>query len=86
MGGSNMSYRVASRIEQNRIPIKSAPAGPGAIIYEQFGSLHIYDLASHHELAVNVHIDADLVQVRPHFEKAAKKIENEPGRTGAEFF
>jgi tricorn protease len=63
-------------IENNRLPIKSASAGPDAIIYEQFGSLHLYDLASHREHGVNVHINADLVQVRPHFEKVAKKIEN----------
>jgi tricorn protease len=63
-------------IANTGFPIKSAAAGPGAIVYEQFGSLHLYDLASHQEHAVNVRIDADLVQVRPHFEKVAKHIEN----------
>ncbi|MGC2268872.1 MAG: PDZ domain-containing protein [Candidatus Acidiferrales bacterium] len=63
-------------VENTGFPIKSAETGPGAIVYEQFGSLHLFDLASHHDQAVNVHIAADLVQVRPHFEKVAKQINN----------
>lgn len=63
-------------IENTGLPIKSASGGPGAIVYEQFGSLHLYDLATHREHTVNVHVNADLVQVRPHFEKIAKHIEN----------
>ena len=39
--------RRSSRIPA--CPIKSADAGPGAIVYEQFGSLHLYDLSTHHE-------------------------------------
>lgn len=63
-------------IENTGLPIKSASAGPGAIVYEQFGSLHLYDLATHREHPINIHIDADLVQIRPHFEKVAKHIDN----------
>lgn len=62
-------------VKTEGLPIKSASAGPGAIVYERFGSLHLYDVSSHEDHAVNVHIDADLVQVRPHFEKVAKHIE-----------
>jgi tricorn protease len=61
-------------VENTGLPIKSADAGPGAIVYEQFGSLHLYDLVSHHDQPVKVHIAADLVEVRPHFEKVAKQI------------
>jgi tricorn protease len=63
-------------VENSGMPIKSANAGPGAIVYEQFGSLHLYDLASHSDKPVKVHIAADLVEVRPHFEKVAKQINN----------
>src|SRR5690242_21100246 len=28
------------------LDFKSASAGPGAIVYEQFGSLHLYDLST----------------------------------------
>lgn len=62
--------------ENTALPLKSASAGPGAIVYEQFGSLHLYDLASHQGHTVRVHIHADLVQVRPHFEKVAKHVDN----------
>jgi tricorn protease len=70
------SQKTEQVIEDKGLPIKSASAGPGAIVYEQFGSLHLYDLATHRERTVNVHINADLVQIRPHFEKQAKHIEN----------
>ena len=75
------AYDVKSKsdtqvLENSGMPIKSADAGPGAIVYEQFGSLHLYDLASHSEKPVKVQINADLVQVRPHFEKVMKQINN----------
>ncbi len=63
-------------VENTGLPIKSADAGPGAIVYEQFGALHLFDLSSHHDQLVKVHIAADLVQVRSHFEKVAKQINN----------
>jgi tricorn protease len=61
-------------IDNKGLPIKSADAGPGAIVYEQFGSIHLYDLSSHSDHPVKVHISADLVEVRPHFEKIIKQI------------
>src|SRR6202041_2184521 len=60
--------------ENTGLPIKSADAGPGAIVYEQFGALHLYDLSTRREKAIQVHIDPDLVEIRPHFEKVAKHI------------
>ncbi|HKN60683.1 MAG TPA: PDZ domain-containing protein, partial [Candidatus Acidoferrales bacterium] len=63
-------------IENNGLPIKSANAGPGAIVYEQFGSLHLYDLATQQQRIVQVHIEPDLVEVRPHFESVVKQINN----------
>ena len=41
-------------IENTGMPIKSADAGPGAIVYEQFGSLHLYDLSTHREQPVQI--------------------------------
>jgi tricorn protease len=48
--------------------IKSASAGPGGIVYDQFDQLRIYDIASGQSHAVPVRIAADLPGVRPHFE------------------
>lgn len=49
--------------------IVSASAGPGGIVYDQFGSLHLYDPATGATHAVPVTIAADLPELRPHFEK-----------------
>jgi tricorn protease len=68
------SQQSSQLIENHGMPFKWASAGPGGIVYEQFGSLHLYDLASRAEHAVHVRISADLVEVRPHFEKAQKSI------------
>ena len=38
--------KVSRVIENSGMDMMSASAGPGAIVYEQFGSLHLYDLAS----------------------------------------
>jgi tricorn protease len=61
--------QVRELVHNTGLDIKSASAGPGGIVYEQFGSLHIYDFRSRREHAVDVTIDADLPQLRPHFEK-----------------
>jgi tricorn protease len=53
--------------------IKSASAGPGAIVYEQFGSLNLFDPATGKSSPVAVTVAADLPNIRPHF----KKVENE---------
>ncbi|HET7871406.1 MAG TPA: PDZ domain-containing protein, partial [Terriglobales bacterium] len=54
--------------------IKSASAGPGAIVYEQFGSLNLLDLASGKTKPVAVSVPADLPNVRPHFKKVEREI------------
>ena len=72
------SYDVKTRavkqlVANNGSDLKSAAAGPGRIVYEQFGSLHLYDPASGKEHAVPVRLTADLPQTRPHFEKVGAK-------------
>ena len=51
-------------------------AGPGAIVYEQFGSLHLFDLASGREHEVRVSIQGDFPEVRTHFENVAEHVLN----------
>ena len=50
------------------LDIRNASAGPGAIVYEQLGELHLYDIASGAQHRVPVSVSADLPQVRPRFE------------------
>src|SRR5262249_38313958 len=48
------------------LDLSSAAAGPGAIVYEQFGALHLYDLASGRTKTVRVRIEADFPELHPH--------------------
>jgi len=61
--------KVSKLLDNDGFDIRSANAGPGGIVYSQFGSLHIYDFESGKAHKVDVHIAADLPHLRPHFEK-----------------
>src|SRR5208337_3098936 len=63
------SKKVTQVVKNDGLDIKSASAGPEAIVYEQFGSLHLFDLKSHHVRNVEISIAGDLAEVRPHFQK-----------------
>jgi tricorn protease len=54
--------------------IKSASAGPGAIVYEQFGSLNLFDPATGKSKAVAVTVPADLPNLRSRFKKVESEI------------
>lgn len=56
-------------VENNGLDFKSAAAGPGIIAYEQFGTIYLYDLASHASKRLDVTVAGDLAEVRPHFLK-----------------
>ncbi|MBO0725285.1 MAG: PD40 domain-containing protein [Blastocatellia bacterium] len=60
----------------NALDIKSASAGPDAIVYEQFGEIKLYDLKTGKTTKVNITLNADLASVRPRYEKAAGRIAN----------
>jgi tricorn protease len=65
--------KVEQALASNGADIKSASAGPGAIVYEQFGSLNLFDPVTGKSKAVAVTVPSDLPNVRPHF----KKVDNE---------
>src|SRR5262249_32621529 len=48
--------RVRQVLANHGLDIASASVGPGAIVYEQFGSLHLYDLVSGKTREVKVQI------------------------------
>jgi tricorn protease len=68
------SKKVEEALANNGKDIISASAGPDGIVYEQFGQIHIFDLATQKEHAVPVEITADLTEVRPHFQNVAREI------------
>jgi tricorn protease len=73
------SYDTATKqtkqlVDNHSLDLKSASAGPGAIVYEQFGGLYLYDLASGKTNSVAVQLAGDLPEVRPHFVNVSKKL------------
>ena len=68
--------QVRQLIENNGYDFKSASAGPGAIVYEQFGSLHLYDLKTGQTKTVEVKLAGDLPELRPHYVNVAKRLRN----------
>ncbi len=75
--GSVSLYRYDTQTKEvslakpnNGLDLKSVQAGPGALVYEQFGSLHLLDLAAgntpgeDHTLSIQIH--GDLPSLAPH--------------------
>jgi tricorn protease len=54
--------------------IKSASAGPDAIVFEQFGSVGLFDLASGKAKTITVNVPSDLPNARQHFKKVEHEI------------
>lgn len=65
---------VTELIKNTGPDIRSASAGPGAIVYEQFGQIGIYDLGSGKTREVPIEIEADLSEVRPRVQNVEKEI------------
>jgi tricorn protease len=57
---------VTQVVDNHGYDLKTVAAGPGALVYEQFGSLHLYDLAAKNEHTVDVTIHGDLPELAPH--------------------
>ncbi len=70
------SKKVTRAIENHGLDFKSASAGPEAIVYEQFGSLHLYDLRTGQTKEVAVTLAGDLPELRPHYVNIAKRLAN----------
>ena len=81
-GAVNLFYydtatkQVSEAIASDGRDIKSASLGPDAIVYEQFGSIHLFDPATGKQHPLDIQVAGDFPAVRPHFIKAAEKIEN----------
>jgi tricorn protease len=70
------SKKVTQAIDNQGLDIKSASASTDAIVYEQFGSLNLYDLKSGKTKKVSVTINADIPSVRAKYEKVGDRILN----------
>ena len=76
---------ITAATPNTSLDLKSVQAGPGALIYEQFGSLHLLDLttdakpsplpAADHSLSIQIH--GDLSSLAPHIASiASDEIQN----------
>jgi len=70
------TQKVTRVLENNAFDITSASAGPGGIVYSQFGILHLYDLNSHRDREIKVTVSADMPQLLPHWAKVGDHILN----------
>ncbi|HZO23752.1 MAG TPA: PDZ domain-containing protein [Steroidobacteraceae bacterium] len=63
--------------ENHGFDLKRLSAGPGALVYEQFGSLHLLELGNHQDRVVPVTIRGTLPELAPHLAKVpAKGVDN----------
>ena len=66
--------KVSPLIQNTGLDIKSASAGSDAIVYEQFGSLNLFDLKSGKTRKLNITVTGDIASVRPKYEKVGTRI------------
>lgn len=72
-GYDTKSKSVREMVKNQWLDIHSASAGPDALVYEQFGTLHVLEPKTGNDRVVPVRIHADLAEVRPHFKKLEAK-------------
>ncbi|MGV3616259.1 MAG: S41 family peptidase [Fimbriimonas sp.] len=66
--------KVTEEIKGEGFDIKAANAGPGAIVYERFGSINLFDLATKTSKRVPIEVHGDFPEVRPQFKDLATRI------------
>ena len=65
---------VAEVLPNDGFDFKSASAGPGGIVIEQFGALLFYDTGNGKARRIPIGLGGDLAEVRPHFVKVGSRI------------
>lgn len=68
--------KVTELIHNTGFDIKNASAGPGAIVYEQFGEIHLFDLKTGRAAKVDIRLAGDLPELRTRLEKVSTRISN----------
>ena len=59
------------------LDLKSFQAGPGALVYEQFGSIHLFDLATSADKTISIQVHGELAGLAPHrVNLSAEEIQN----------
>ena len=60
---------VKQLVENHGLDLKTLDGHGGTLAYEQFGTIHLYDVASEKEHEVQVTLDGDLPALVPHLQK-----------------
>src|SRR5208283_2340894 len=60
------SKEVAQAVPNTGFDLKSFQAGPGALVYEQFGSIHLLDISTNADKTVSIQIHGELANLTPH--------------------
>ena len=68
--------RVTRAAGNGGMDFKSASAGPGAIVIEQFGQIQLYDLKSGTLSPVKISLAGDLAELRPKFVNVGRRLTN----------
>ncbi|MBI3684018.1 MAG: PD40 domain-containing protein [Acidobacteria bacterium] len=68
------SRKVTPALKNDGFEIKSASAASGAIVFEQFGEIHVFDLKTSKSRKIEISVAGDLPAVRPTQEKLASRI------------
>lgn len=70
--------KVRQALPNQGLDLKSASAGPGAIVFEQFGTLGLYDLTTGQTRPLSIRVASDFSEVRPGF----RKLDDKPPAEG----
>jgi tricorn protease len=57
---------VTQVVSNTGYDLKSLQAGPGGLVYEQFGSIHILDTATNADKTVSIQVHGELASLAPH--------------------
>lgn len=68
-----VARKVSQVLANDGLDFKSASAGPGGIVYEQFGSIHLFDFGTRQSKKVEIQLHGDLPEVRARFQKLEPK-------------
>jgi tricorn protease len=68
------SKKVKQLLKPETLDIKSASAGPGGIVFERLGSLHLYDLKTAQAKKLDIQIEDDMLEIRPSHQDVSGQI------------
>ncbi|MGA3048767.1 MAG: PDZ domain-containing protein [Terracidiphilus sp.] len=60
------SKEVTQVVPNTGLDLKSFQAGPGGLVYEQFGSIHLLDTGTNADKVVSIQVHGELAKLAPH--------------------